>query len=555
MSRNKERKTERYNGGNRSRYIALAGGILLAALISCGGMFFWLSGILTRYQLRNIEERAAQDRIWVQSATVELEEAVTDWVNLIRNREWFELKDILDAAALGSQMLDSRQLFLVDDDFFYYGSNGLIMQIPEYNDYLKSMKSDCIMVLHDASGSKPCLLVCVKCKPFSADDETFLYALAEFSPETLLSSLVAEGHDEELSRCVLDGSGKPVVQTGETPLLSQLEEAKIDAYSSMDALKDGIGAQDHLCVTCTLAGSHQVLISDKIGNQGWVLLSLSPLDGNARLPKEIMVVFGGLAGLMAAAVAGLVLLLLRLGAQRERAITAQANCQAIQAALESAQETNRSQAAFLKRISHDIRTPLSSIDGYTALAGRHIREPDTLQGYLEKITEASAQLLAQVERGLGKPVEPQKAEPAVDEQQVELTGRRVLLVEDNELNREITAAVLSEAGMEVVLAEDGQAGFQRVALSTPGYFDLVLMDLEMPVMDGCEATKTIRRLRNKMLAEIPILAMTASVSDEDKKKAFQAGMNGYVEKPMDIDKLLAAIRIALQAQLPGSFEK
>ena len=132
-----------------------------------------------------------------------------------------------------------------------------------------------------------------------------------------------------------------------------------------------------------------------------------------------------------------------------------------------------------------------------------------------------------------------------------LAGKRVLLVEDNRLNREIAADILSEAGMLVESASNGKEGFQKLSLSHPGYFDVVLMDIQMPVMDGCEATKTIRRLRSKMLAEIPIIAMTASVSDEDKRKAFQAGMDGYVEKPMDISKLLRAIQNALRRNFSG----
>lgn len=545
MSVNNDAKTER-SSGNRGRYAALAGGILLAALLLVWGMFAWLTGILHQNQLRNVEQAAAQDRMRVQSANTALENTVADWLDLVRSREYNDLDELLDAASLGNLMLGSRQLFLVDDDFFFCGSNGLVMPMPEYEGYLKNMQSDRTMVLHDASGSEPGLLVCVKCRPFSAADETFLYAVAEFAPEELFLFPLNDVTSSAKACYVLDNSGKMVAKMGDAPVLRLLEGARFDGYSSIDALKDAIMTQEHLCVTCTLADGEYVLVSDKIGNQGWVLLSLSPLDGSTNFSRAIVLAFGVLAGLLAAAAAGLILLLLRLGVQRQRTNAAQASCQATQEALESAQETNRSQAAFLKQISHDIRTPLSSIDGYTALAERHIREPDRVQRYLEKITEASAQLLAQAELGLGRPAETQKAPPAVPEQPVDLTGRRVLLVEDNELNREITAVILSEAGIEVALAEDGQAGFQRVALSTPGYFDLVLMDLEMPVMDGCEATKSIRRLRNKRLAEIPILAMTASVLDEDKKRAFQAGMNGYVEKPMDIDKLLAAIRIALQ---------
>ena len=372
MSRNNEAKTEHRSGGNRGRYAALAGGILLAALLLGWGMFAWLSGILKQDLLRNIEQAAAQNQMWVQSATAELENTAADWLDMIRSREYNDLDDILDAASLGNLMLGSRQLFLVDDDFFFCGSNGLIMPMPEYDGYLNGMQSDRTMVLHDAAGSEPALLVCVKCKPFSAADETFLYAVAEFAPGELFVSPVDDATGGARARCILDNNGKTVAQMGEAPVLRLLEGARIDAYPSVDALKDAILAQEHLCVTCTLADSNHVLISDKIGNQDWVLLSLFPLDGSTHFSRALMLVFGILAGLLVAAATGLILLLLRFGVQQERANAAQASCQATQEALERAQETNRSQTAFLKRISHDIRTPLSSI---AAVSYTHLTLP------------------------------------------------------------------------------------------------------------------------------------------------------------------------------------
>lgn len=116
------------------------------------------------------------------------------------------------------------------------------------------------------------------------------------------------------------------------------------------------------------------------------------------------------------------------------------------------------------------------------------------------------------------------------------TGR-ILLAEDNELNQEIAVAILEEAGFSVDVAGDGQIAVDMLQKSQPGYYQLILMDVQMPLMDGYEATKIIRRLENKELASIPILAMTANAFEEDKQTALVCGMNGHIAKPIDVDKL------------------
>ena len=117
------------------------------------------------------------------------------------------------------------------------------------------------------------------------------------------------------------------------------------------------------------------------------------------------------------------------------------------------------------------------------------------------------------------------------------TGR-ILLVEDVELNQEIAVAILEDAGFSAEVAENGQVAVDMIAQSEPGYYQLVLMDIQMPVMNGYEATKAIRRLENEELASIPILAMSANAFEEDRRESLKSGMNGHIAKPIDIDKLI-----------------
>ena len=114
-------------------------------------------------------------------------------------------------------------------------------------------------------------------------------------------------------------------------------------------------------------------------------------------------------------------------------------------------------------------------------------------------------------------------------------------MDDNELNREIAQVILEEAGFTVETAEDGRTAVEMVSKSQPGYYQLVLMDVQMPEMNGYEATRLIRRLNDPALANIPILAMTANAFEEDKQEALQAGMNGHVAKPINIEKLLETV--------------
>ena len=129
--------------------------------------------------------------------------------------------------------------------------------------------------------------------------------------------------------------------------------------------------------------------------------------------------------------------------------------------------------------------------------------------------------------------------PAADS---DFRGRCILLVEDNELNSEIAVEILNEYGFLVDTAENGAEAVEKVKNSKPGNYDLVLMDVQMPVMNGYEATKQIRALDDPALAGITILAMTANAFDEDRKKALECGMDGFLSKPIVIEKLLAALQ-------------
>ena len=147
---------------------------------------------------------------------------------------------------------------------------------------------------------------------------------------------------------------------------------------------------------------------------------------------------------------------------------------------------------------------------------------ETLMSALgQKLTDASQELLP--------------------EEDADFKDRHILLVEDNELNREIAQEILREYGFRVDTAENGAVAVEKVRTAAPGSYDLVLMDVQMPVMNGYEATRQIRALPDPALAGITILAMTANAFDEDRKKALECGMDGFLSKPIVIEELISTL--------------
>ena len=138
-------------------------------------------------------------------------------------------------------------------------------------------------------------------------------------------------------------------------------------------------------------------------------------------------------------------------------------------------------------------------------------------------------------------MESQKPKPnpvQEDFGEISFQGCRILLVEDNELNQEIAMELIGEIGAMVECAADGRQGLQRFAEMPEGYYDLILMDIQMPVMNGLEATRAIRKLPRADAGSIPILALSANVSPDDIAASRESGMNGHIAKPLDIPRLI-----------------
>ena len=158
--------------------------------------------------------------------------------------------------------------------------------------------------------------------------------------------------------------------------------------------------------------------------------------------------------------------------------------------------------------------------------------------------------MSELRRVLTKPMEIKEETSQQTERENRYSGKKVLLVEDNELNREIATALLEEIGIIVDSVEDGTDAVERMNEVEDDRYDLIFMDIQMPKMNGYMTTREIRTLKNNKKANIPIVAMTANAFEEDKKKAFKAGMNAHVAKPIDIKQYFLFLTRCLEGYKP-----
>ena len=217
------------------------------------------------------------------------------------------------------------------------------------------------------------------------------------------------------------------------------------------------------------------------------------------------------------------------------------------------------------RMSRDIRLPLHIILGFVEIIKNNHDDPEMLQKYLDGIRISGEYMLSLLNRFQDDPLCCGSRNMSVedyhsDDSKLEyylrehissaqnrphertFEGTRVLVVEDMAVNREIAAEILKQAGAGTEFAENGQECLDMLENAPAGYYDMILMDIMMPVMDGIEATRRIRKLSDPDKAAIPVIAMTTNVSDDDRNAAMEAGMDAFEEKPILVDRLFETMR-------------
>ncbi|MBQ9642642.1 MAG: response regulator [Lachnospiraceae bacterium] len=203
-------------------------------------------------------------------------------------------------------------------------------------------------------------------------------------------------------------------------------------------------------------------------------------------------------------------------------------------------------------LTQDVRTPLHIILGCVDLAEADPGDRERLLHYLKLIRASGEYLLTVLQNagvtpaGSGDYIQRKAASygeaAGSSPERYDFSGRRILIVEDMEVNREIAAGILRPTGARTDFAEDGQACLDLIQAAPAGTYDLILMDLLMPRMNGVEATARIRSLPDRRKASIPIIAMTANVHEHDRNAALEAGMNAFTEKPVRPDNLFSVMQ-------------
>ena len=233
---------------------------------------------------------------------------------------------------------------------------------------------------------------------------------------------------------------------------------------------------------------------------------------------------------------------------------------------ESIEEGQPSRLAQIFEMSPDIRTPLHIILGCVDMAETYCEDTKRLRRYLQSIRISGEYLLGIIDKVMQTTRQEQTtdAAPAPSDESLDaclkeekragrgfagaydFSGNRFLIAEDMEINREILGELLKQNGARVEFAADGQICLDKITAAPPGYYDLILMDVRMPNMDGFEATRRIRRLSDPKKAAIPVIAVTANVYDKDRNAAAEAGMDAFTEKPISADKLFDVMVRQLQ---------
>ena len=197
-------------------------------------------------------------------------------------------------------------------------------------------------------------------------------------------------------------------------------------------------------------------------------------------------------------------------------------------------EVANQNAEFCKKSLRDLRTELNSAVGFTELIARNKTKSEEYLGKLNMIQTNMGRTIAYA---LGEGLEEEFDLDEYDDVE-ELDGKRVLVVEDNELNRNMMKEILVDHGLIVEEAENGRNAFLAIRNNIPGYYNFVLMDIEMPELDGYDATMKIRKLPNRIRANVPIIALTANAVTENRERASAVGMDGFLVKPISSARLL-----------------
>lgn len=700
---------------------------LMAATVSI--LYQQVSKNIINTNIATMNEVALHDSMAVETMINERWSLLEALGNDLHHERFTTASDLLAELRQGRHFVNAKMLVLVDDKGTVYRSTGLIGDkddariAAELGDKEERIVKRYDYVSHDyVQANQEYLLLGVKLKPFTVEGKTYTHLAALLRVKDIEKNLSVQSYQGEGIGYVIDSNGYYVVNiyrshnfmTREN-FFEDIKNREFSNYSSVDEIKAELAKGTKSFATTMNKHTDRIVVFRKMEIPDWYFVSVAPKAVFDQQTNQLVTIFG-----IVSAILMLVVLVFLFWLFRTHKAVADAELQLEQKhkeelsnALVLAEKANRAKTVFLNNMSHDIRTPMNAIMGFTALAANHIEDKLAVQGYLAKITKSSQHLLSLIndvlemsriesgtvtiheekenlaeiisslhdmlqadikakqmhflvdmskvkhewiicdklrlnqvllnlssnalkytesggtislhiiekegqeegraayelrvrDNGIGMSAEFVKTifEPFTREQTstvsgiqgtglgmsitkniveimggtisvtseehkgsefvvsfnfklaepeekpecqatntlalnktLDFAGKRVLLVEDNELNREIATVILSEVGFVITPAVDGREAYEKVLNGKAQEYDVVLMDIQMPVMDGYAATKAIRSIPDRAKANVPIVAMTANAFLEDRLAAIAAGMNGHIAKPISLQKL------------------
>lgn len=677
--------------------------------------------------IATMNEVALHDSMAVESVINERWSLLEALGDDLRYERFATTKDVLAELRQGRHFVNAKMLVLVDDKGTVYRSTGLIGDKDDAkiaqelgNKEKRIVKRYDYVSPNYVQFNQEYLLVGVKLKPFTVEGTTYTHLAALIRVRDIEKNLSVQSYQGEGVGYVIDTNGYYVVNiyrshnfmTREN-FFDDIKGRSFSNYGSVEEIKAELAKGTQSFATTMKKDNDRIVVFRNMDIPDWYFVSVAPKAVFDEQTNQLVAIFGIVCGILLLVVLAFIVWLFRThkAAADGKLKLEQKHKAELSEALVLAEKANRSKTVFLNNMSHDIRTPMNAIMGFTALAASHIEDKQAVQGYLAKIAKSSQHLLSLIndvlemsriesgavtiheakenlaelinslrdmlqadikakqmhfvvdmsevqheyiicdklrldqvlinltsnalkyteaggtislrivekqgkeagravyefrvrDNGIGmgeefvktifepftreqtstvsgiqgtglgmsiaknivemmggtisvtseehkgsefivtlefKLAEPD-AKPASKAgqsavQKFDFAGKKVLLVEDNELNREIATIILSEVGFVITPAVNGREAYEKVLGGEAAAYDVVLMDIQMPVMDGYAATKAIRGIPDMAKAKVPIIAMTANAFMEDKMAAMAAGMNGHIAKPISLQKL------------------
>jgi len=668
----------------------------------------------------------ADNRAKLVSSELESDfKAMSDALDLMEERNLSDQETLRGWLDKAGKLMKADKLMLVDEGGTVYARNSTSSGLSRYS-FLSEGVSEQMIRTSNLYGARKQVVLASPVEGVTFEGKKITAALLQVNIDEMISSLVTQEDDTDTSLGLFYRHGENLTNSdfgvfdSDVNFLDELIDADItDGYHYLRTIADfSNGAAGS--ISFTYEGKPMYVSYVPVENTSWmlaVMISEDTIGERIRPMTDSMFRRSILQIFVTAAVMGLVFLLMlsqnrkngEMLLEQEKAEHARKRQEELSEALEGAEAANKAKTSFLFNMSHDIRTPMNAIMGYTELAEENCEDPSKVSNYLKKIRTSSDQLLnlindvldmSRIESGrmeleeepcslseimesfetiisrdaenkklalsvnldvtddvvktdrmklnrvllnlasnaikftesggsvdidlketgkteegtawyeitvkdtgigmsksfldkvfvpferertstvsgiqgtgLGMPITKSIVERMGGRIEVEsevgkgtvftvylpmvvsevmnnekdhtddidtvvnLSGKRVLLAEDNALNREIAMEILKKEGMIVEAVENGREAVEKIEDNEPGYYDVVLMDIQMPVMDGYEAAREIRKLEDPVKASVPIAAMTANAFEEDRRNALEAGMNGHVAKPVEVSKL------------------